>query len=145
MRNTKFIPDYLNEISVELQKLNEGLKAINEALAVFSTVKPNAYADDKETAPEEAGARRKLRKSDLKLHPLCENCLKEGKVVPAEDVHHKRSPFQKGEINWTLLMEVENLQSLCKECHGKEHAREQGHVSPEDVIAGLEALLKDDD
>lgn len=88
---------------------------------------------------------RKLRNSYLKLHPLCENCLKEGKVVPAEDVHHKRSPFQKGEINWTLLMEVENLQSLCKECHGKEHAREQGHVSPEDVIAGLEALLKDDD
>ena len=88
---------------------------------------------------------RKLRNSYLKLHPLCENCLKEGKVVPAEDVHHKRSPFQKGEINWTLLMEVENLQSLCKECHGKEHAKEQGHVSPEDVIAGLEALLKDDD
>lgn len=88
---------------------------------------------------------RKLRDSYLKLHPLCENCLKEGKVVPAEDVHHKRSPFQKGEINWTLLMEPENLQSLCKECHGKEHAKEQGHVSPEDVIAGLEALLKDDD
>ncbi len=88
---------------------------------------------------------RKLRNSYLKLHPLCENCLKEGKVVPAEDVHHKRSPFQKGEINWTLLMEPENLQSLCKECHGKEHAKEQGHVSPEDVIAGLEALLKDDD
>ncbi len=88
---------------------------------------------------------RQLRNSYLKLHPLCENCLKEGKVVPAEDVHHKRSPFQKGEINWTLLMEPENLQSLCKECHGKEHAKEQGHVSPEDVIAGLEALLKDDD
>lgn len=64
MRNTKFIPDYLNEISVELQKLNEGLKGINEALAVFSTVKPNAYADDKETAPEEAGARKKLEYRD---------------------------------------------------------------------------------
>ena len=31
---------------------------------------------------------KKLRETYSKEHPLCEDCLNEGKVVPAEDIHH---------------------------------------------------------
>jgi 5-methylcytosine-specific restriction protein A len=42
---------------------------------------------------------RKMRDTYMHEHPLCEECLKQGKVTPAEDIHHRRSPFQKGEVN----------------------------------------------
>lgn len=31
----------------------------------------------------------KIRARYVKLHPFCEMCLKEGKIVPVEQVHHK--------------------------------------------------------
>jgi predicted HNH restriction endonuclease len=74
-------------------------------------------------------------------HPICEECLKKGKVTAAQDVHHKKSPFKDGEINWNLLLDYDNLMSVCKDCHGKIHAAQQGHVSPEEIIAQLDALF----
>ena len=88
---------------------------------------------------------RKLRDSYLKQNPLCANCLRNGKVVPAEDIHHKISPFKGGEINWTLLLDPENLESLCKECHGEEHQKENGHRSPQEIIDALDAFFSDMD
>ena len=84
---------------------------------------------------------RKMRDTYLKSHPICEECLKKGKITPAEDIHHKRSPFAKGEINWPLLLDYDNLMAVCKECHGNIHAAQQGHVRPEDIIAQLDALF----
>lgn len=84
---------------------------------------------------------RKMRDTYLKEHPLCEEHLKRGEVVAAEDVHHKKSPFQKGEINYNLLLNYENLESVCKECHGNIHSKQQGHISPEEVISQLDALF----
>lgn len=57
-------------------------------------------------------------------HPLCECCLENGIVTPAVDVHHK-IPWDSGlteESKWLLLLNVDNLQSLCKNCHYKIHA-----------------------
>ena len=88
---------------------------------------------------------RRLRNDYIRLHPLCAECLRNGKVKPATDVHHLRSPFKGGEINWTLLMDVNNLESLCAECHGLEHAKQNGYEPPEEVLARLDELLKDDD
>lgn len=88
---------------------------------------------------------RKLRDSYLKQNPLCANCLRNGKVVPAEDIHHKISPFKGGEINWTLLLDPENLESLCKECHGIEHQKENGYRSPQEIIDALDAFFADMD
>ena len=85
---------------------------------------------------------RKLRIYHLKMEPLCQECLRKGIVKAAEHVHHKRSPFINGEINWTLLLEDSNLESICAECHGKEHGREE---KPEETIARLEALLNNED
>lgn len=90
---------------------------------------------------------RKERDLFLHEHPVCEKCLEKGKVVPATDIHHKVSPFKNGEINWTLMLDYDNLMALCKECHGNEHASQQGHITPEEVLKQLEDLLdenKDD-
>jgi len=56
-------------------------------------------------------------------HPLCERCEKAGKVVPAIDIHHKIS-FMTGKTpldKKALAFDPNNLESLCKECHQKEH------------------------
>ena len=86
---------------------------------------------------------RKMRDTYLHEHPLCEDCLAKGKVTAATDVHHIRSPFRKGEVNWMMLLDYNNLAALCRECHGTRHAAEQGHISPEEVLKQLEDLLDD--
>lgn len=84
---------------------------------------------------------RKMRETYLKEHPLCEDCLAKGKVTAATDVHHIKSPFKRGEVNWNLLLDYNNIMSLCKECHGNRHAAEQGHISPEEVLRQLDVLF----
>lgn len=86
---------------------------------------------------------RKMRETYLKTHPICEDCLAKGKVTPATDVHHLKSPFKGGEVNYSLLLDYDNLMSLCKECHGNRHAAEQGHISAEEVLRQLDALFDD--
>lgn len=84
---------------------------------------------------------RKLRDTYLRENPLCEECLKKGKVTPAEDVHHIKSPFRGGEINYNMLLDYHNLESVCKDCHGEIHAAQQGHQSPEMVLQALDELF----
>lgn len=86
---------------------------------------------------------RKLRDSWIKMHPLCEECLLEGKVTPAEDVHHVRSPFKNGQINYQLLLDENNLISLCKKHHAEIHNRQQGKTTAADVLRVLAELLEE--
>lgn len=81
------------------------------------------------------------RDSYIKEHPICEECLKSGKVTPAQDIHHKESPFKNGTINYKLLYDKDNLMALCKDCHGKIHANQQGHMTIQDVLRQLADLL----
>lgn len=91
---------------------------------------------------------RKLRDTYIKEHPLCEDCLDKGKVVPAEDVHHISSPFSTGEINYGKLLDGNNLKALCKECHAARHNPNQA-PKIQDVLKQLADLLdptiKDED
>ena len=48
-------------------------------------------------------------------HPLCEMCLKEGRVTPVQEVHHILPVSQGGTHDHS------NLMSLCKSCHTKIH------------------------
>lgn len=84
---------------------------------------------------------RKLRESYLKQHPVCEECLNKGKVTPAEDIHHRITPFKNGECNKALFLDYNNLQALCKRCHAEHHNKEQGHIPVEEVIKQLADLL----
>lgn len=89
---------------------------------------------------------RKVRQTYIQNHPLCEECLKEGKVYAGtlEDplqVHHKKSPFANGIINYELLLDDRNLETICSYHHGLEHTSSN---SPEKIIAILDELLIED-
>ena len=85
---------------------------------------------------------RKAREQYLRLNPLCEECLKQGKVTPASSVHHKESPFKTGEINYSLLLDFNNLEAICESCHGQIHSK--GKVdNPEENYKFLKSLLDD--
>ena len=57
-------------------------------------------------------------------YPLCQDCLKQGIIKAAEEVHHIKSPFVKGLTEdevYRRAYSVENLVCLCRECHIKRH------------------------
>lgn len=66
---------------------------------------------------------RRLRAWKFACNPLCEMCLKEDKVVPAEDVHHIVSFMSTDDPNQRtfLAYDYDNLMSLCKQCHQSIH------------------------
>ena len=65
---------------------------------------------------------RKIRTRYVHKHPFCEMCLKEGRYVPVEEVHHIK-PISEGGTN-----DESNLMSLCHSCHEKIH---RGDISRE--------------
>lgn len=71
---------------------------------------------------------KKLRKSYLQQHPLCELCKEEGKVVPAVDVHHIISFLSTNDYLKRLYLAYnpDNLMALCKICHQKIHNNKKG-------------------
>jgi 5-methylcytosine-specific restriction endonuclease McrA len=58
---------------------------------------------------------RAIRMAKLSGDPLCERCWAKSKYVAARLVHHK----DRDELNNLM----ENLESLCVECHNLEHPR----------------------
>lgn len=62
---------------------------------------------------------KQARRQHLLVHPLCEQCLRERRTVPATIVHHKIELKQ----NFSLALEPSNLESICQEHHNKEHKR----------------------
>ena len=65
---------------------------------------------------------RKVRERFLMEHPLCVECLKEGRITPATDVDHIVP--HKG--NPDLFWDYDNLQALCHKCHSRKTAKEDG-------------------
>lgn len=63
----------------------------------------------------------KLRKRALwRDKGLCQSCLKQGRTREAKDVDHIKRKADGGEDH------IDNLQSLCSECHEAKTARENG-------------------
>ena len=58
---------------------------------------------------------KRIRDRYTQAHPLCEMCLKEGRLTPVEEVHHIL-PISKGGDH-----RESNLMSLCQSCHTKLH------------------------
>jgi len=63
---------------------------------------------------------KRIRDRYITAHPLCEQCQKDGRITPAEEVHHIK-PLSQGGTN-----DVDNLMSLCTSCHSEITAREGG-------------------
>ena len=73
---------------------------------------------------------RKLRDAKLQQNPLCELCLENDKVTPAEDVHHIYE-ISNGKNEFEMIslgFDFNNLQSLCHDCHQKLHAKKHKKV-----------------
>lgn len=74
----------------------------------------------------------RLRKRKLTEHPLCEMCEKEGRIAPAEEIHHIH-PIEDALFTWqqeALAYDYANLMALCHHCHAKVH-KEMGRSGKE--------------
>ena len=58
---------------------------------------------------------KRIRDNYVKQHPLCELCLKEGRLTPVQEVHHILPISQGGKHDRS------NLMALCQSCHTKLH------------------------
>jgi len=63
---------------------------------------------------------KRIRDRYIAEHPLCEQCEKNGRITPAQEVHHVQ-PLSQGGTN-----EYSNLMALCTSCHSEITAREGG-------------------
>lgn len=66
---------------------------------------------------------KELRNKYYQQHCLCECCLRQGRVVQADEVHHIHK-FSSGiteEAKWRLLLNENNLISLCAYHHDIAH------------------------
>lgn len=62
----------------------------------------------------------RARQTYLANHPLCVECMKQGKYVMATDVDH----IIPHRGNQNIFWDTENWQSLCHSCHSKKTNRE---------------------
>ncbi len=69
------------------------------------------------------GAWRKARKRYLQAHPLCVECLKEGRYVRATDVDHIK-PHRGDHV---LFWDESNWQALCHSHHSKKTGTQDMH------------------
>ena len=67
------------------------------------------------------GQWQKVREMKASRDPLCEECLKLGPETPLDLVHH----ILPIETHPELRLVMENLMSLCKDCHAKIHSKEE--------------------
>lgn len=67
---------------------------------------------------------RRLRALKFADSPLCEMCLREGRVRAADEIHHVRSfmSVPAGDARYALAFDYDNLMSLCSECHRRVHS-----------------------
>ena len=68
---------------------------------------------------------KRLRNWFISNNPLCAECAKKGIVTPATEVHHI-IPFLSAvdeSVRWDLLLDVDNLLSLCNKCHHNIHKK----------------------
>ena len=70
---------------------------------------------------------RRLRKYHLSQHPICEKCWNDkGVINPGTPehplhIHHIKSPFSSSGVDMDLLLDDNNLMTVCGECHGLIH------------------------
>jgi 5-methylcytosine-specific restriction endonuclease McrA len=84
------------------------------------------YREDPKIAQKYKSKRwQKLREKKLILNPLCERCNKADIKEPAYIVHHKEYITDLNYEDDDVFFNIENLESLCKKCHNKEHFGEK--------------------
>ena len=74
------------------------------------------YGRNPETRNRYGRAWKRIRDSYAKEHPFCEECFKNGLMVPMAQVHHIKPLAEGGDHSRS------NLVSLCVSCHSRIHA-----------------------
>ena len=89
-----------------------------------------------------------LRSQYYTSHPICEVCLKLGRIKSADSIHHL-TPFSYGETEdekWKLLLDVDNLVSVCTPHHQLFHellrTQKRSRVEIDEVVQ-YENILND--
>lgn len=81
-----------------------------------------SYRDNADIAKKYKSKRwQKLRREKLIQNPLCERCMSKGIYNSAYIIHHKDYVTDKNYMDDTVFYNLDNLESLCIECHNKEH------------------------
>ena len=75
----------------------------------------NKYERSADVNKKYGRAWKRIRDRYAAAHPLCEMCLKEGRLTPVDEVHHI-VPISQGGTHAR-----DNLMSLCRSCHTKIH------------------------
>ena len=80
-----------------------------------------------------------LRGIYLGAHPLCEDCLKQGKTVVATECHHvvPIDTERTYEGKRRLAYDDKNLAALCPDCHRKRHEELDSHNHKKIVLRSL--------
>lgn len=58
-------------------------------------------------------------------HYLCVDCMKQGRLNPAEEVHHITELTPDNIDDPSITLNPDNLVSLCRECHRARHGARQ--------------------
>lgn len=84
------------------------------------------YRDDPEIKKRYDSKRwRKLRQLKKSISPFCERCLLNGVYTPARIIHHKEYITDLNYLDDNVFYNLDNLESLCQDCHNKEHFGEK--------------------
>lgn len=83
----------------------------------------NSYMEEERKKIYRSERWKRLRALKFANNPLCEMCQKEGRVTPAEDIHHIVSFMTATDpgTRYHLAYDYDNLMSLCKQCHQRQH------------------------
>ena len=73
----------------------------------------NKYQRDPDINKKYGRAWKRIRDRHISQHPLCEECLKQERLTPSQEVHHI-VPLEKGGTH-----DEHNLMALCKPCHSR--------------------------
>jgi len=60
-----------------------------------------------------------------KVGGLCEDCLKENKITPAEEVHHIKFITPQNVNDPRITLNDQNLVALCREHHRRRHGEKE--------------------
>lgn len=84
------------------------------------------YREDPEIAKKYKSKRwQKLRQQKLIMNPLCERCQAKGIYNSAYIIHHKEYITDLNYQDDNIFYNINNLESLCHECHNKEHFKDK--------------------
>ena len=64
---------------------------------------------------------------------LCQDCLKAGRITPAEEVHHIQELTPENITDPSVSLSLDNLISVCRECHQARHGARQRRYSIDEL------------